>query len=44
MSKEEIKQEYKEQEGDPHLKGERKHLQTKLLQEAAQSEFLTQKR
>jgi flagellar biosynthesis protein FlhB len=35
MSKEEIKQEYKEQEGDPHLKGERKHLQRKLLQEAA---------
>jgi flagellar biosynthesis protein FlhB len=35
MSKEEIKQEYKEQEGDPHLKGERKHLQKKLLQEAA---------
>jgi FlhB-like protein len=35
MSKEEIKQEYKEQEGDPHLKGERKHLQRQLMQEAA---------
>lgn len=34
MSKEEIKQEFKEQEGDPHVKGERKHLQRKLLQEA----------
>ncbi|RZU42240.1 EscU/YscU/HrcU family type III secretion system export apparatus switch protein [Edaphobacter modestus] len=35
MSKEEIKQEFKEQEGDPHLKGERKHLQRQLLQQAA---------
>jgi flagellar biosynthetic protein FlhB len=35
MSKEEIKQEYKEQEGDPHVKGERKHLQRQLLQQAA---------
>jgi flagellar biosynthesis protein FlhB len=35
MSKEEVKQEYKEQEGDPHLKGERKHLLRQLLQEAA---------
>jgi flagellar biosynthetic protein FlhB len=37
MSKEEIKQEFKEQEGDPHLKGERKHLQRQLMQEAAAS-------
>ncbi|MBB6142583.1 flagellar biosynthesis protein FlhB [Silvibacterium bohemicum] len=35
MSKEEIKQEYKEQEGDPHVKHERKHLQMKMLQQAA---------
>jgi flagellar biosynthetic protein FlhB len=35
MSKEDIKQEDKEQEGDPHLKGERKHLMRSLLQGAA---------
>jgi flagellar biosynthesis protein FlhB len=35
MSKEEIKKEFKEQEGDPHLKGERKHLQMELMRQAA---------
>ena len=35
MSKEDIKKEFKDQEGDPHVKSERKQLQQKLLQEAA---------
>ncbi|MDK2123504.1 type III secretion system export apparatus subunit SctU [Parachitinimonas caeni] len=30
MSKEEVKQEYKEMEGDPHIKGKRKHLAQEL--------------
>ena len=32
MSKEEVKQEYKEQEGDPHVKHMRKHLFHQLMQ------------
>jgi len=35
MSKEEIKQEYKEEEGDPHVKGHRKALYMALLRENA---------
>jgi flagellar biosynthesis protein FlhB len=35
MSKEEIKQEYKNQEGDPHVKGHRKALHMALLRENA---------
>jgi type III secretion protein U len=35
MSKEEIKQEYKEAEGDPHIKHQRKHIHQELLQEGA---------
>jgi len=35
MSKEEIKQEFKDQEGDPHVKGHRKHLMMALLRESA---------
>lgn len=35
MSKEEIKREYKEQEGDPHIKGHRKALYMSLLRENA---------
>lgn len=35
MSKEEIKQEYKESEGDPHIKQKRKHLHQEMLQEGA---------
>jgi flagellar biosynthetic protein FlhB len=35
MSKEEIKQEFKEQEGDPHVKGHRKALQMALMREGA---------
>ena len=31
MSKEEVKQEYKEQEGDPHIKHMRKHLMHQLM-------------
>ena len=31
MSKEEVKQEYKEMEGDPHIKGKRKQLHQELL-------------
>jgi len=31
MSKDEIKQEYKGMEGDPHIKGQRKHLHQELL-------------
>lgn len=33
MSKDEVKQEYKEAEGDPHIKHERKHLHQEMLQE-----------
>jgi flagellar biosynthesis protein FlhB len=32
MSKEEVKQEYKEQEGDPHVKHMRKHLMHQMMQ------------
>lgn len=35
MTKEEIKQEYKEAEGDPHIKHQRKHLHQEMLQEGA---------
>jgi flagellar biosynthesis protein FlhB len=35
MSKEEVKQEYKDQEGDPHVKGHRKSLYMALLRENA---------
>lgn len=35
MAKEEIKQEYKEMEGDPHIKQKRKHLHQEMLHEAA---------
>jgi type III secretion protein U len=31
MSKDEIKQEYKGMEGDPHIKGQRKHLHQELM-------------
>ena len=34
MSKEEVKQEYKEQEGDPHVKHQRKHLFEQLMHES----------
>jgi flagellar biosynthesis protein FlhB len=34
MSKEEVKQEYKEDEGDPHIKHQRKHLHQQLLHES----------
>jgi flagellar biosynthesis protein FlhB len=34
MSKEEVKQEYKEQEGDPHVKHMRKHLFQQLMNES----------
>ena len=34
MSKEEVKQEYKEQEGDPHVKHMRKHLFQQMMQES----------
>ena len=34
MSKEEVKQEYKEQEGDPHVKQMRKHLFQQLMHES----------
>jgi flagellar biosynthesis protein FlhB len=33
MSKEEVKKEYKEEEGDPHIKHQRKHLHQQLLVE-----------
>jgi len=33
MSKEEVKKEYKEDEGDPHIKHQRKHLHQQLLAE-----------
>jgi type III secretion protein U len=35
MSKDEVKQEYKEAEGDPHIKHQRKHLHQEMLQEGA---------
>lgn len=35
MSKDEIKQEYKEAEGDPHIKHQRKHLHQEMLQHGA---------
>ena len=34
MSKDEVKREYKESEGDPHIKGKRKQLHKELLNEA----------
>jgi flagellar biosynthesis protein FlhB len=34
MSKEEVKQEYKEDEGDPHVKHQRKHLFEQLMHES----------
>lgn len=34
MSKEDIKQEYKEQEGDPHVKHQRKHLFEQIMHES----------
>lgn len=35
MSKDEVKQEYKEMEGDPHIKHQRKHLHQEMLQHGA---------
>lgn len=35
MSKDEVKQEYKEAEGDPHIKHQRKHLHQEMLQQGA---------
>jgi len=35
MSKEEVKQEYKEMEGDPHIKGKRKHLHQEMVMQGA---------
>lgn len=35
MSKDEVKQEYKQMEGDPHIKHQRKHLHQELLQQSA---------
>lgn len=35
MSKDEVKQEYKQAEGDPHMKHQRKHLHQEMLQEGA---------
>jgi type III secretion protein U len=35
MSKDEIKQEYKEMEGDPHIKHQRKHLHQEMMQHGA---------
>jgi flagellar biosynthesis protein FlhB len=34
MSKEDIKQEYKEQEGDPHVKHQRRHLFEQMMHES----------
>ncbi len=34
MTKDEVKREYKESEGDPHIKGKRKQLQKELLSES----------
>ena len=36
MSKDEVKREYKESEGDPHIKGQRKSLHKELLQSQAE--------
>lgn len=38
MSKEEVKQEYKEMEGDPHIKGQRKHLHQEMAMNDAAAE------
>ncbi len=35
MSKDEVKREYKEMEGDPHIKHKRKHLHQEMMQEGA---------
>ncbi len=35
MSKDEVKQEYKTMEGDPHIKGQRKHLHQEMLAQGA---------
>jgi type III secretion protein U len=35
MSKEEVKQEYKEMEGDPHIKSKRKHLHQEMVMQGA---------
>jgi len=35
MSKDEVKQEYKQMEGDPHIKHQRKHLHQEMQQEGA---------
>lgn len=35
MSKDDVKQEYKEMEGDPHIKHQRKHLHQEMMQEGA---------
>ncbi len=35
MSKDEVKKEYKEAEGDPHIKHQRKHIHQEMLQEGA---------
>ncbi|MHA3904738.1 type III secretion system export apparatus subunit SctU [Castellaniella sp. WN] len=35
MSKEEVKREYKEMEGDPHIKGKRKHLHQEMAMQGA---------
>ena len=35
MSKDEVKQEYKEMEGDPHIKHQRKHLHQEMMQQSA---------
>ncbi|MBB6084942.1 type III secretion system export apparatus subunit SctU [Castellaniella defragrans] len=35
MSKAEVKQEYKEMEGDPHIKGKRKHLHQEMAMQGA---------
>ena len=37
MSKDEVKREYKEMEGDPYIKQKRKHLQMEMAQESAVS-------
>ena len=38
MSKDEVKREYKESEGDPHIKGKRKQLQKELLNDSGVSQ------
>lgn len=35
MSKQEVKQEFKEMEGDPHIKGKRKHLHQEMVMQGA---------